>query len=142
MNGSDRRKPEVTSVVGHRIDPQYFTFTYDGKFYKILPKPGVKDSHNKLKGFLSFIENIASKKNLNPWTYNIKPYKKFDDVFDIVRDPTRKKDDYGEQMSLFASITKRLDKISEDLETKSLIKEAYDLDVISNTLDKLVKDKN
>lgn len=43
-----------------------FSFMYDGKAYKVTPKPGKKD---KLDEFLRYVKHVASKKGLNPFTF-------------------------------------------------------------------------
>ena len=91
-----------------------------------IPKDKTNESHKKAlyalwKALKNKIKNAKENEDLNP--YRIINSAGFSGKFKDKNDP---------QMSLFAS---KLDDISNSLENKGLIKEAYQLDIIANMLD-------
>jgi len=93
-----------------------------------IPKDKTNEDHKKAlyalwKTLKNKIKNAKENEDLNP--YKIINSAGFSGKFKDKNDP---------QMSLFAS---KLDDISNSLENKGLIKEAYQLDIIANMLDVL-----
>jgi len=135
-----------------------FSFIYNGDRFKILAKYGVPGSHDKLQKFMNYVQYIAPKTpDKNPWRYRVNAEQKFSRVFDIYKNGKRLENDSetdvepqglpatqpmtprpprpeAEQMEM--PLTASLDRISDRLERLGCIKEAYDLDVIANTLDR------
>lgn len=140
-----------------------FSFIYDGDRFKILPKYGVPGSRDKLERFMKFVKFIAPKSGGNPWLYRVNPEQKFSRAFDIYKNGIKLEEDPGvpeapktpetpvtpvmpaptkpeaEQMEM--PLTASIDKISNQLEHLGCTKEAYLLDVISNTLDRWLGNK-
>jgi len=134
-----------------------FSFLYDGDRYKILPKYGVPGSRDKLERFMKFVKFIAPKSGDNPWLYRVNPEQKFSRVFDIYKNGIKLEEDPGvpevpetpalptsdkpeaEQMEM--PLTASIDEISNQLEHLGCTEEAYQLDVIANTLDRWLGNK-
>jgi hypothetical protein len=133
-----------------------FSFIYNKDRYKVLPKFGVPGSKDKLTGFMNFVKYIAPKTaDKNPWLYRVNASQKFSKVFDIYKNGKKLEGDEeepqtpptvpqvpatvrpeAEQMEM--PLTAALDAISDQLEARGCVKEAHDLDVIANTLDKWI----
>lgn len=103
---------------------QEFVFRVDGKEYKVIPKSGTK-GYDKIDDFLRYIY-MSKKRNLNPFTYQNK------ELFDITRINPQKKPEAIQQSLRLAA---QLDVLANKLEKSGKIKEAYQIDIISNTLD-------
>lgn len=122
--------PMVTGFEGHsRKNPNNFNFLYNGKRYRVYPKPGVVEAPSKMGSFLSYIDYIAPKRGLSPWSFTGASR-----LFDFV--PLDSKPQEAEQMSLFAA---ELDAVSDRLEEDGHIKEAHEIDIISNTIERLAE---
>lgn len=142
-----------------------FSFIFNNDRYHIIPKIGVPGSKDKLIGFWKFVQYIAPKlPDKNPWMYRVNTEQNFSKVFDIYKNgkklddkseisavaptdspvapiaPVAPQKPEAEQMEM--TFTASLDRISDRLERKGYIKEAYELDVIANTLSKWQSNKS
>lgn len=132
-------------IISEKKDPDLglyaFSFLYNNKPYTVEPKPREPDEdyrvgnyrYSKLNDFLKYVKFVCKKPNVNPFQY--KDWQK-NFIIRPAGTGTKKPIDKSpepEQMSLFASI-RALDKVASILENKGRIKEAYEIDMVSNTL--------
>ena len=124
-------------ILSEKKDPDLglveFTFRHEDKPYTAEPKPlepnenpvVMNARYNKLEAFLKYVKFICKKPDVNPFAF--KDWKKFLTITPANKEPK------VEQTSLFAS--NALDKIANRLENLGMIKEAYQLDIIANTIE-------
>lgn len=126
------KKPRVTAVINNPGSSTISEvhFTWEGKEHKATPLKGDDVFLSKYHNFL----RKAEKEGINPFTY-----KNIDRLLvDGKIIPRNKKEPQeAEQMSFLSEL---VDKVADSLERKGLVKEAKDLDIIANTLDKIAED--
>lgn len=90
-----------------------FSFMYEGREYKVTPKPGKKD---KLDEFLRYVKFTAAKKDINPFTF--RGWKNDFNINRVGTSSESRKPAGPEQMRL--KLARKMDLIALDLQERGL----------------------